>query len=183
MRSSGGNDGIRLKDASAGEVDPQALEDDDVGGKEEEASGVVVEPFGDGVEVLPGDGKGHHLGLAASCCHLDGVAGEVVVLEDVDAGHCGVPFDQIAMAADVLHLEEIDHGFDRVPLGVVVREGTAIGHPVIRREPVVEEQLGGLGRTLVLAVTPLGNGLADGGHARRRRDPRFEEARLIGVRS
>src|SRR5207247_4942845 len=71
----GRDDGVGAEDAAAGEVAAQALEDDDVGGDQEEGLGVGGGVFEDGVEVLPGDGEGHDLGLAAAGGHLDAVAG------------------------------------------------------------------------------------------------------------
>ena len=119
------DNGIGAEDAPAGEVGAQPLEDDDVRREEQEGRGVIVPSFGDGVEVLPGDGERHDLGLAAAGGHLDGIASEIVVLEDVDAGHIGVPLDEIAMTANPLDLEEPDQRLDGFALCVVVRERAA----------------------------------------------------------
>ncbi len=75
--------GVRAENPAAGEVGAQALEDDDVGGHHEEGPGVVGPALDDGVEVLPGDGQGHDLRLATTGGHLDRVAREVVVLQQL----------------------------------------------------------------------------------------------------
>ena len=176
------DDGVGLEDPPATEVGAQPLEDDDVRRDDEERLGVVVATLGDGVEVLPGDGERHDLRLAAARRHLDGVPSEVVVLQDVDARHLGEALDEIPMAPDLLDLVEPDERLDRFALRVVVLEGLAVGTPVIRREPVVEERLGRVRRALVLLLAPLLDGLADLRDARRRRDPRLEQVFLLALR-
>ena len=121
------DDGVGPEDAPAAEVGAQPLEHDDVRGDDEERLGVVVAALGDSVEVLPGDGERHDLRLAAAGRHLDGVAGEVVVLQDVDARHLGEPLDEVPVPADLLDLVEPDERLDRLALRGVVLERA--GHP------------------------------------------------------
>ena len=138
--------------------------------------------LGDGVEVLPGDGERHDLRLAAAGRHLDGVASEVVVLEDVDAGHGRESLDEIAVPTDALDLVEIDERLDGLALRVVV--------PERRRRRACGGQLrtSGSGAVLVVSVAPLylrsrhsRHRLADGRYADRRRDPCLEKTRLVGT--
>ena len=177
------DDRIGVKDAPAGKVRTQSFEHDDIRRQQQERSGIVLATFSDGVEVLPGDRQCHDLGLAATRRHLDGVAGELIELQHVDARHGGVAFDQVTMTADTFDLEQVDQRFNGLPLGRVVGEESSAGRPVVGCKPVIEKQLGGLGRALVLAITPFGHGLADCRHARRRGDTGVEQAGLGGSRS
>ena len=121
------DDRVGAEDPPAAEVGAQPLEDDDVRSDDEEGLGVVVAPLGHGVEVLPGDGERHDLRLAAAGRHLDGIPGEVVVLEDVDARHLGEPLDEVTVPTDPLDLVEPDERLHRLALGVVVLEGSPVG--------------------------------------------------------
>ena len=137
IRSSSGITGSADEDPAAAEVGSQPLEDDDVGGDDQEGPGVVVARLGHGVEVLPGDGQRHHLRLAAAGRHLDAVAGEVVVLQELQVRPAGEGFEQPLLPAHLDDLEQVDERFDGVPLGVVVGEAPAVRQAVVGEEPVV----------------------------------------------
>ena len=122
MRSSSGMIGSRWKIRPPLEVRSQPLEHDDVRGDDQERLGVVVSRLGHGVEVLPGDRQGHHLGLAAAGRHLDAVAGEVVVLKQLQVLPGREGLDQALLTADLGDLEEVDQGLDGVLLEIVVLE-------------------------------------------------------------
>ena len=117
-----GDHRVGAEDAAALEIGPQSLEDDDVRRDQQKRLGEVVAALGDGVEVLPGDRQAHHLGLAAAGRHLDAVAGEVVVLEQLQVLAVRERLDQVLLPADLGDLVELDERFDGVALGIVVFE-------------------------------------------------------------
>ncbi len=76
------DNGVHSKDVPGGKVALQALQDDDIGRNDEEGFGVVLLGlFQNGVQVLPGNCQGHHLGFAGAGCHLDAVARKLVINE------------------------------------------------------------------------------------------------------
>src|ERR1700730_1925548 len=77
---------VSAEDVTATEVGPETLEDDDVRGQNQEVPSVVRLFFDGRVEELRGNRERHDLRLAATGCHLDGIAGKVVVLKNVNTG-------------------------------------------------------------------------------------------------
>ena len=84
------DDRVCPEDAATAKVELEPLEHDHVGRDDQAGLGVLGVVLQHRVEVLPGDSKAHHLGLAAAGRHLEAVAGEIVVLEQPElAAQCG----------------------------------------------------------------------------------------------
>ena len=167
--------GSRWKNAPGLEVGTQTLEDDNVWGDDQERPGVVVAALGHSVEILPGDDQAHHLGLAAPSGHFDAVAGEVVVLQQLQVLPAGESLQQALLPPHPRHLIQVDERFDGVLLRVVVGEAAAVGQTVMGVEPPVEQAPRCVRRAAVAVAPPGLDPLAQGRDARGRRGLRIEQ--------
>lgn len=163
-----GDDWVGPEDAAAGEVGLEALEDDHIGRDDQEGARVVVQLLAHGVEVLPGDGKRHHLGLAGARRHLGAVAREAAVGGQAQvAARRGEALQQVGARARSSDLVDIDQRLDGPALRVVVGEARAVGQAVVGAEPVVEQQARRLDHAAVAVLASRADLLPQRGHARR----------------
>ena len=100
---------------------------------------------------MPGDDHGHDNGLAGACRHLERNA----VQQGIGSGvGCAKVFANPGVAA-VGKFGEVDGGFEGFDLA---EEEAALAVGTL---PVFEQGAGGVGDAVVIAETPLGDGIAD----------------------
>lgn len=133
----------------------EAVEDDEVGGDQDELRSVTASVLGteEVVEVLPDDGHGHDEGLAGARRHFEAVLRPVVgrgVEREADAevARKGI---KIVVSADFVN---VDEGFDGFPLSAPEAEFAFVGEEMVLLEPEFKEALGDGAGAFVGAIAP-----------------------------
>src|SRR5208283_5260858 len=109
-----GDYGASAKDASTTEVLLQSLENNHVGGKNQEGLGVILGDFisfSCGVEELPCDSDSHHFCLATSCRHLNAIASELIVRRKSQVGgRSSISFEECLTVANFFKFPNKNQG-------------------------------------------------------------------------
>src|SRR5713226_2255813 len=146
---------IKIEDAPALKIAFQPFIDDDVGGNNQERFGVVIFVLTHCIEVLPGNRQRHHFRFAAACSHFCAIAGELIIGGQAYLATGGnIMLQEIFTRANLCNFVDIDKRFYSFALGIVVLEQLPIRQFVIGKKPVVEQSSGGVGNSLVAAISP-----------------------------
>lgn len=130
---------------------------------------------------LPCDGKGNHFCLTAAGRHFDAIASKIVVSQQTEIGSRGKGLYQALVAPYLGDLIKVDQRLDSFALEIVVSKPAAVWQPVIRVEPIIQQDAGGIADPLISPFAPRFDLFADAGHQRRGGDARLQEGELIAV--